>query len=195
MEPASGGSCLTCYGEGRIGNCPDCRGRGVFLGRPLAETGCVTCQTKGWIGNCPSCLGVGILVVGAGYKACVACDGYGHLEADLRPQVRAPFALIAKISSQPRFRVACGPCRVGLGRWGRPHADVDLRLHDPMVAKDHFEVVWDERIEAHIVRNRGARYLPSLNGKPVDDEGLRLSVGDVISIGAWTVDYVALVAD
>jgi hypothetical protein len=44
----------------------------------------------------------------------------------------------------------------------------------------------------HFVRNRGARFLPSLNGTPVDDEGQRLSVGDVISIGAWTVEYVAL---
>ena len=122
------------------------------------------------------------------------CDGYGHLESDLRPRAPAAFALIAKISSQPRFRVACGPLRVGFGRWGRPDRRVDLRLHDEMVAKDHFEVVWDERTEAHIVRNRGARYLPSVNGKAVNDQGQRLSVGDVISIGAWTVEYVALAA-
>jgi pSer/pThr/pTyr-binding forkhead associated (FHA) protein len=76
----------------------------------------------------------------------------------------------------------------------RPFVRVDIRLPDPLVAKEHFEVVWDERLRVHIVRNRGARYLPRVNGTPVGDDGQRLSVGDVISIGAWTVEYVALEA-
>jgi hypothetical protein len=63
-----------------------------------------------------------------------------------------------------------------------------------MVAKEHFEIVWDGTIGAHVVRNLGARYLPDVHGDPVDDEGRRLSVGDVITIGAWTLEYVALLA-
>jgi len=61
-----------------------------------------------------------------------------------------------------------------------------------MVAKEHFEIVWDGAIGAHVVRNLGAHYLPDLNGEPVDDEGRRLSVGDVITIGDWKLEYVAL---
>jgi hypothetical protein len=121
------------------------------------------------------------------------CDGYGHLEADLRPQ-RAERALVVKNDCQPRFRVACGSLGVGFGRWGRPHVRVDIRLHDPFVAKEHFEVVWEGQVGVHLVRNRGARYLPSVNGAAVDDEGRRLSVGDVIAVGAWTIEYVALQA-
>ena len=191
---SSRAGCSACDGEGRIGNCADCGGRGVFHRYPLAAVGCTACQTKGWIGNCLSCRGVGILEAARGYKACITCDGYGHLETDLRPPERARFAVIARHSSEVRFLVPCSSVRLGFGRWGRPHMDVDVRLHDPLVSKLHFEILWDERAGTHLVRHLRPRNLPTVQGKPVGNAGHRLSVGDVIAIGDWALEYVKLVA-
>lgn len=190
----SSNPCPCCDGEGAVGNCPECQGRGILPERPPATMGCNTCQTKGWIGNCPSCEGIGIVDVRGGHKACSSCGGYGHLETDLRPSEPARFAVIVRNCSELRFRVACGPTRLGVGRWSRPHVNVDLRLHDNQVAKEHFEMNWDNQRGSHVIRNLGARYPPSVNGEPVGHEGRQLVAGDVISIGAWTLEYVSLIA-
>jgi len=71
---------------------------------------------------------------------------------------------------------------------------VDVRLHDPLVAKEHFEICWDEHLRVHTVRNLGARYQPSANGDPIGLERRPLSVGDVITIGNWTLEYVGVTA-
>lgn len=198
---ADSGTCSSCHGKGSVGNCPTCRGKGLIADGDGHLTGCTTCQTKGWIGNCPECLGAGILESGGALTACLRCGGYGHLEIDLRPRDRARFAVIVKHTSGRRFVVGCGPARLRFGRWGRPDTTTDVRLIDPLVTKEHFDIEWNESSSTHEVIDFG-RYSLTLNGTMLagiaDRLWLRdrdasnrhaLSPGDVLQIGEYTLEY------
>jgi len=65
-----------------------------------------------------------------------------------------------------------------------------------MVARRLFEIRWNEQRQRHEVQDYGQIYPPSLNGEPLTPKECRLlSVGDVLAIGVFTVEYVDLSRD
>jgi hypothetical protein len=93
--------------------------------------------------------------------------------------------------------------RIIFGRFPRPHAHV--RIADRLVTKRHFEITWDAAACCHELYDYG-RFSLALNGtllagacdrfrergERYTGDRARLSIGDRLEIGQYTLTYIAL---
>ena len=205
-----------CKGTGRIGNCPDCRGAGFFsfsgderAGHGYQGRNCCRCGGKGWVGNCAGCRGLSILESADGYAVCPTCRGHGHLYQEFYCEDPIRAALIVRVRDAGRFFVPLGEAPVVFGRLPPPHTTV--RLYDEMMTKVHFEIVMDTSNKSHEVHDFG-RYALMINGcflggtadrvrrhgrssldhDPLESDRCPLAFGDVLEIGQYSIEYIAL---
>ena len=202
--------CGTCGGTGRVGNCADCKGRGIFTtsgysGGWHTHSGrsCCPCGGKGWVGNCALCKGLGILESGDNYVVCPTCRGHGHLhQCSYTDDVIHGVAFVG-VGDAGQFLVPLGEAPVIFGRFMPPYAFV--RLYDPLMTKRHFEIHWHPDAMTHEVHDLG-RYSLKLNGeflagahdrvrlygdKPARTDCRLLADRDVLEIGQYRIEYVA----
>ena len=200
-----------CKGTGRIGNCPDCRGAGFFSfsgdergGQGYQGRSCCRCGGKGWVGNCASCRGLTILESANGYAVCPTCRGHGHLYQEFYCEDPIHAALIVRVRDAGRFFVPLGEAPVAFGRFPPPYTSV--RLYDVIMTKRHFEIVTSISTTTHEVYDYG-RYSLMINGRflagvadrvrihggePFEGDRCPLAFGDVLEIGQYSMEYVAL---
>jgi hypothetical protein len=81
--------------------------------------------------------------------------------------------------------------RVVFGRYPAPKY-TDIRLPGRIVAKFLFAIQWNAEHNCHEIQDFGNIFPPSLNGEPLKREECKpLSVGDVITIGPFRIEYTA----
>jgi pSer/pThr/pTyr-binding forkhead associated (FHA) protein len=135
---------------------------------------------------------------------CPTCDGHGHLYKDSYSADSVRAAVIVRVAEAGRFFVPLGQAPVTFGSLVPPHADV--RLYDPVMSKRHFEIFWDAPGATHAVYDYG-RYSVALDGRllagardrvllhrgePFDGTRHLLRVGNVLEIGQYSLEYIAL---
>ena len=111
--------------------------------------------------------------------------------------------LIIRVAGTDELCVILGATAVA---FGRSHVYADVPLRDPVITKRHFDIDWNAREMCHEVIDYG-RYSLKLNGQflagtwdrvplqhPRSWKGDRrlLSPGDVLAIGRYELEYVAL---
>lgn len=75
--------------------------------------------------------------------------------------------------------------------FGRIAVYVDVCLRDERVAKELFKIRWNTHHLQHEIQVLGAYYPPSLNGHTLlPDDCHLLSVGDVLEIGSFKMEYI-----
>ena len=81
---------------------------------------------------------------------------------------------------------------VVFGRMPVPYTDVCLL--DAIVAKQLFEIRWNADHNCHEVQVYPCFYAPSLNGDLLNPDGecRSLSIGDVLTIGPFRIQYTTL---
>jgi hypothetical protein len=81
--------------------------------------------------------------------------------------------------------------RVVFGRYPAPKTDV--RLPGRTVARFLFAIQWNAQQSCHEIHDFGQIFPPSLNGEPLKHEECRpLSIGDVLTIGPFRIEYTVL---
>jgi hypothetical protein len=91
-----------------------------------------------------------------------------------------------------RHSVPCPACAGPESVRRHLRADRGVRLVGSQVAQQHFEVRWRAAATRHDVCDYGTRCPLVVNGMPLRGDCRALAPGDCISLGRYTVEYVAL---
>ena len=78
------------------------------------------------------------------------------------------------------FATPPGKARLLIGR-----ADADIRLDQPLVSREHAELLW--RGDRHVLRDLGSESGTFVNGESISERDLR--PGDVVQVGPFKLTY------
>ena len=107
------------------------------------------------------------------------------IDADTKRPEELPIEFKRKI-------VELGHKRVVFGRYPAPDY-TDVRLQGRIVARQLFEIRWNEKYSWHEVELYPCVYAPSLKGRPLlPGEPTPVFIGDILTIGPFRLEYTVL---